>query len=637
MKTRPDIESQIDTLLPDNSSGEISAADMRSITKDINDSSLNKQSDNFQDVPGLQAELDSINGVFSVAPVVQGVFRVRAQTTTPGWAYETVGGGSTAYQIIDVSPETAYTFEDCTHVFDNFNSLIFINKADSAFGRYEGAANINIVTPRDCHKVVFSLPDSTFGGSLEFKRVSNYIPDESGLTGGNLADGNYEFGYNVIDDNGTLIFSASTAITSSPIPVKEGKTYYYYKNALDNGVTNVAVGQDEDDNLISFIPTIFSGAGTVNTYSAITIPVGQGITKLRLIPAVGATRVAELQAGTLKYGLTDEPSYRIVEDFKEASNNLTLSEAVNEIVDLRDPIKKSFQDKNLMVMGDSVYATQSDADSAHYNNDTRAVSNQGVNKLRGGAMAELVRRLQPATWTNYSNGGFTMTHDGASFGSDIFTNAEGGNYLYLLEEFFIDYDNYIADPVTYASEPRYAPDVFMVASCINDFINPTEAWVTDSELTASGLDYDQYMEDTFMTSDANNSTLKPLNSIDRTKIAGALRYIMERMHRKFPKCYLAVITPNKTSIHKRENQYKCIRDMVWMAQRLNIQVIDVFNGPSQMINIREFNDSVLGTQNELYMTSDGVHPYGSTGNGDQRQGRFITNELVRGYFDLYDF
>ena len=637
MKTRVDIDTQIDTLLADNTSGDISAADMRSITKDLNDSKLNKLTDTYQDVPGLQTELDTINGVFSIEPVVQGVFRVRAQTTVPGWAYTTVAAGSTAYQVVDVEPETAYTFEDCTHTFDNFDGLIFINKADNAFGTYEGPANTTIVTPRDCHKVVFSMKDANIGANLRFTKVVGYDSGETERTGANLADGDYQLGYQVIDDNGTPIFSSSIAATSSSIPVKEGATYYYYKNRLDNGISNVALGQDENDNNIAFIPTIFSGAGTANTYSAITIPEGQGIVKIRLLVATGTTRVDELIAGDLKYGLVDETSYRIVEDYKEAGKDKTFSEAVNEIADLREPVKKTFLDKNLMIIGDSVFATQSNADNAHYNNDTLAVSHQSPNKLRGGACAELVRRLRPATWTNYSHGGFTMTYTGSNFGSAIYTNGDSGNYPFLLERFFNDYDAYIADPVTNAASPRYAPDVFMIASCINDFVNPTEAWVTDAELTAAGKDYDQYMEDTFMTSGTGNDTLIPLENIDYTKIAGGLRYLVERIFRKFPKCYIAVITPNKTSVHKRENQYKCVRDMIWMAQRLNVQIIDVFNGGSQMINLMEFNDSVTGTQDELYMSSDGVHPYGSTGNGDERQGRFITNELVNGYFPLNDF
>lgn len=635
MRARSEITTRIGSKVPPNTSRAVSAQDINDVLTDLNDSSFNKLEDGVSDVPGLQTELDTINGVFSVIPVSAGTFRVRAQATDPGWAYTAVGGGSTSYEVVDVEPETAYTFEDCTHTFDNLNSLIFINKAGKAFGRYEGAANVNIVTPRDCHQVVFSMLNSATGPSMRFTKVANYDPGVTGQSGVNLADGKYEFGFSVIDDNGTIRFSAGTAITSSSIPVQEGKTYYYYRSALENGIVNVAVGQDEDDNLVAFIPTVFEGSGTANTYSTIVIPEGQGIVKIRLLVATGATRVAELQAGTLKYGLVDEESFRFIENFYEPSDDLTFTQAVHQIVDSREPVLKDFRNLNLMIMGDSVYATQSKADNAHYNNTTLGVSHQSPNKMWGGANAELVRMLRPKTWTNYSQGGSTLTYDQAFFGADIYNLGLAGSYLYRLEQFFVDYDNYIADPVTYASAPRYAPDVFMVASCINDFINPTEAWVTDAEMGAT--DYDQYMENEFMTQGTNDGTLKPLENVDLTKVAGGLRYILERMHRKFPKCYLAVITPNKTSVHARENQYKCVRDMIWMARRLNVQVIDVFNGPSQMINIREFNDSVSGTQDELYMTSDGVHPYGSTGNGDQRQGRFIANELVNGYFPLNDF
>lgn len=589
----------------------------------------------LQDQFNTKADKVDVEGSFSIVPVVHGTFRVRSQTVFPGWAYTSVGGGSTAYEEIEVEPETAYTFEDTSHVFDGLNDFIFLNGAGDAFARYNGPASGTIITPKECKKVVFSVYNANIGANFKFVKLHNYAVQKTERVGANLADGDYYVGWGFKEDGGQIGFVAGFDAISSSIPVREGETYYYYRTIRVDGVVPLAVGMDEDDNCVALITSDFVGYATQEHYCPIKIPEGIGIVKVMLLVAKGSTQLTNLSEGTLKFGLVEEANYRIVEDYKTPEKNKDFAQAVNELIDLRQAVSKVFYDKNLMIMGDSVYATQTDAAKAFYENVELSPSNQGTNKLRGGACAEIVRRLRPATWTNYSNGGWTMTYEGPYFGQDIYTYGGYASYLYNLEKFFVDYDAYIADPIN--NDPRYAPDVFMVASCINDFINPTEAWATDAEISASGLSYDQYMEDTFVSSGVSNDTLIPLENIDLTKVAGSLRYIIERVYRKFPKCYIVVITPNKTSNHRRENQYKCVRDMIWMAERLNVQVIDVFNKGNQMIPLKEFRDSVSGTRDELYLTQDGIHHYGSTGNGDQRHGRFITNELIKGYFGLYDF
>ena len=583
--------------------------------------------------PGLFDDLD--DAPLDVVPEsYPGVFRVQPRTFFPGWDYVSVAGGSTSFLEIDVKPETAYTFEDSDQVFDNSNAFIFLNGAGHAFSQYSGLASGVIITPKDCKRVVFSTKNGNRGPAFRFIE----LPDEAQKTirlGANLSNGDYNTGFLPEEVSSAFGFVSAFGAVSASIPVREGKRYYYYRNNSINGINDVAVGLDENDNCVALIASEFASNAQDFHYVPITIPEGLGIVKVMLILARNTNRLADLTNGVMTFGLVDERNHSIIDNFIPPAKDKTLAEAVNDIFDLREPIRKLFTTKDIMVMGDSVYATQSEAGDAYYENEVLSPSNQGANKLYGGACSELVRRLRPATWTNYSSGGATLTYDGPDFGEDIYINGPSGNYLYNLERFFVDYDAYVADPVN--NDIRYAPDIFMIASCINDFVNPTEAWATDTEVAASGKSYEQYMEDTFMSSGTDNGTLIPLENVDLTKIAGALRYVIERVYRKFPKCYIVVITSNKTSNHKRDNQHLCTRDMIWMANRLNAQLVDVFNGGNQLNPLMEFKDSVTGTRDELYLSQDGIHHYGSSGKGHQRMGRFITNELVRGYFDLFDF
>lgn len=58
-KTRAQIASDIATLLADNTAGEISAEDIRSIMTDIKDSMINLSEDDYEDISGLVAQLNA--------------------------------------------------------------------------------------------------------------------------------------------------------------------------------------------------------------------------------------------------------------------------------------------------------------------------------------------------------------------------------------------------------------------------------------------------------------------------------------------------------------------------------------------------------------------------------------------------
>ena len=582
------------------------------------------------------AHVDKIELPLDIEPeIYPGLWRVKPESVFPGWSYTSVAGGSTSFQEIEVKPETAYVFEDCTHVFDNTNNLMFLNAAGHSFARYLGAATDTFITPRDCKKIVFSVSSSSLGAAFRFKELPDVEVQKFERTGVNLCDGSYHLRFKPAQSGSTFGFVSGFAATTGSIPVREGATYYYYNSLPLNGITDLAVGLDEDDNCVALIASEFSSFGVPDQFLPIVIPENLGIVKIMLIIGRNASNETEIDAGNVKFGLVEEKNHSIIDDFKEPSKSHSLVHTMNEVIDLREPIRKLFLDKNFFMLGDGIYSTETDAPNAYYENDVLAQSNQGTTRLRGGALSELIRRLRPGTWTNYSNAGWGMVYSGANFGNNIFSSGNDENYLYNLERFFEDYDDYIANPATH--DPRYAPDIFMVAGSIVDYLGSPETFVTDTEIADSEKSYDQYMEDTFISSGSSNDTLIPLENINFNKAAGALRYIVERMYLKFPKCYIVLITPNKTTAHPRENQQKYVRDLIWMAERLNIQVIDVFNSGNQMIPLREFRDSVTGTRDQLYLSANGINPFGSSGKGDQRQGRFITNELVKAYFDLFDF
>ena len=583
--------------------------------------------------------------MLTVVPELVSNARVGSKNTIPGWVFISGYSGNAAYGPIDVKGGIEYKLEDVTGDWSGTKALVFLNGDEQAIGYVTSGANsASFTTPADCKKIVFGIGSSSAGADFKLKQVTNqaagYEQGPIDVSTVNLVDDGFSAEILTVDDrlNTGLIGLAkdNKAATSSMFAVNEGETYFIYMNAdLPNFPLNVF---DENDKCIELVDSDFNPYATPNSgYTEFTIPVGIGAVKASIRLAGGTAALANVVSGATWWVAAHSSNKNIIANKLIGKREPLNAQSVNEIVDAREHFDKVFTDKSLMVLGDSVYATQSNAEEAFFTgaDGVRFATNQGVNSLYGGACSDIVRRLRPAFWTNYSSGGWTLTHSGASFGQDIHTNDEQGSYLYNLERFIFDYDNYIADPINF--EKRVAPDVFMIASCINDFSNPIDAWATDADIAASGLSYDDYMEQTFMTSGNVNDTLVPLENIDLGKVAGALRYVVERIYRKFPRCHIVVITPNKTTKHSRSAQMKCVRDMSWMAERLNTQVIDLFN-KGQMNMLMEYKDAVTGERDDLYLTVDGIHDYGSSaGKGYQRHGRFICNELIKEYFGLSEF
>jgi len=167
---------------------------------------------------------------------------------------------------------------------------------------------------------------------------------------------------------------------------------------------------------------------------------------------------------------------------------------------------------------------------------------------------------------------------------------------------------------------QFTPDYIFVVGCTNDESTSSPyAWVTDAEL--NGTDYDTYMEQTFMTSSNN---VIDINNVDCSKLAGALRYIVQRAFETWPNVRMIVCTPLRNNYTNQANQRACVRDMKWMAKRLSLPIIDVF----EEANMPFLWDDASGKRHWLY---DAYHPYKQSElkQGAARHGRFIAKKFLQ--------
>jgi hypothetical protein len=116
--------------------------------------------------------------------------------------------------------------------------------------------------------------------------------------------------------------------------------------------------------------------------------------------------------------------------------------------------------------------------------------------------------------------------------------------------------------------------------------------------------------------------------VNKVKIAGAMRYIVERAGTKFPDVQFVFCTPSQSTLHNPINQIRCVKEMKWMANRLCIPVIDVW-GEAQMPMLWDYYDED-GTEHHRWL-DDRVHTYntgqGSNASGWQRQGKYIARRF----------
>ncbi|QEL01584.1 hypothetical protein FKG96_12460 [Olivibacter sp. LS-1] len=204
---------------------------------------------------------------------------------------------------------------------------------------------------------------------------------------------------------------------------------------------------------------------------------------------------------------------------------------------------------------------------------------------------------KPFVDISLATGGATLTSTENLFGPEYRT---GGNTLMRQVENLIASANY--------------PDVVFVVALTNDF--DLGRHVTPAMVTASGAsDYNEYMERTFMTNAPNYNTLIPLQNVNRGMVAGALRYIVERLMETRPLCKVVVVTPLQSTLHNQLNAKRCVDDLKWMAGRLSLGVIDAWH-ECGMPMLKDYGTDRNFLSDRIHVFSDSGQTRGSDVYGD---------------------
>ena len=218
--------------------------------------------------------------------------------------------------------------------------------------------------------------------------------------------------------------------------------------------------------------------------------------------------------------------------------------------------------------------------------------------------------LNPQSLTSRASGGATLTSKFVGFGQDYLN--DGNTFMRQCETVYRDI----------AAGTIAPPDIVIIMGGTNDFDNnnPT-SFVTPTE--QGSLPYDEYMEQTFLTNAPAYNTLKPLADVSRTKVAGAIRYIVERLGTISPNTVFIVCTPIQSTLHSQLNAQRVVRDIKWIAGRLCIPVIDQWHA-SGMTPLWDY-----GTDRRFL--ADRIHPFSDSGQarGSAVMGRFIVNEFLK--------
>lgn len=218
--------------------------------------------------------------------------------------------------------------------------------------------------------------------------------------------------------------------------------------------------------------------------------------------------------------------------------------------------------------------------------------------------------LKPKMVHSRASGGATLTSGYDGFGQEYLN--DGNTFMRQCELYYRDIENGTLPP----------PDILTIEGGTNDFGNNNPySYVTPSELGSTP--YDLYMEQTFMTPPPGHNTLIPLQEIPRTKVAGALRYIVERIGSISPNTIFIIFTPIQSTLHNQLNAQRVVRDIKWMANRLSVPVIDCWNAAG-MPMLWDY-----GTDRRFL--GDRVHPFTDSGQtrGSAVMGRFILNEFLK--------
>lgn len=279
---------------------------------------------------------------------------------------------------------------------------------------------------------------------------------------------------------------------------------------------------------------------------------------------------------------------------------------------------------NIWVLGDSISATGYLAGNTPWKIDgDSGLTYGGI----GGWISRFMEKvsLRPLKWANYSAGGYTLTDTTQDFSAN--------SYINRLEQAIADYGN---DEVS-------APDILMVVGCTNDVEALPARNVTEEEISASSfIDYDNYCEYSFFVQQGGTYYANPLIQIadvNKGKIIGAMRYIVERVGTLFPNCKFVFVTPPQSSRKGIIKQMACNKDMKWGAARLCVPIIDVWSN-AQMPLLWDYNADWSADNLDHRFLCDGIHTFYDPTTQDpvlgwERQGEYIANEFSRIFkFDL---
>jgi len=563
----------------------------------------------------------------NIIPVINTTgFRYLSSSNAPGYTQNAITTGA-LYERIAVTPLTSYRIHDFTY---SSTAICFFSDGNGDLIKIINLTTLdglgNQVSPRDARYLYISVSNIATSPNFYIETVSNDLiankKDQSYSIGNNLANGAIS-GFNIKITPTTGLSVLSTAVVSNMIPVVDNQTYILYisgststspHNALFYDQNGIVIGSKQNiDN------TTWGASSTPFKVFYITPVLGSKF--IRVDISVNSTEKALYDSTTVPFRWGFFKSENIDEIFNPSTpTEVITGDTIDEAYKRSSIIDKTITDKTVALFGDSITATSYGDVRTLYDSNSGGTIVGG----KGGWDSWFINLLRPKNWLNYSVGGYTITDISGSYGQDMITL--GNNSFQKRTEIFIrDYNDGLIP----------APDIVFIIGGTNDFGATPERFVTESEL--AGMDYDLYMETTFMmpvqtTYDMN--ILTPLPDINRGKIAGAIRYIVERMGGVFPNTKFMVCTPIQSTAHNMISQMKVVRDIKWIAKRLSLPLINQWEN-AQMPMLWDYKTDSVTDNHKLL--GDNVHPFNGSGvlfKGQEISGKFIVNEFLKNWFNF---
>lgn len=291
-------------------------------------------------------------------------------------------------------------------------------------------------------------------------------------------------------------------------------------------------------------------------------------------------------------------------------------------------MQKNTTGLKIWILGDSTSSTG-------FGGSLNTFKHQGGSNQSGAWVKYFVNEIKPEYIANYAAGGYTLT-DASSVITEGVVQEPMQSYIARLEQMI----------TAHGTGDLQEPDYLLIVGCTNDFkksrSNPngwsnrsfvTDADISSPDLNPSHLDYDDFMEEKFISVD---NIMVPIEQVPVFKIAGAIRYIIQRTGTLFPNCKFMICTSLQSPINWKD-QEKCHNEMKWMANRLSIPLIDV----SHCANTPMLWDMAVssGEHPRRYINDD-YHPYGSqdsAGKSFITAGAMYHGKFIAEMFKLYSY